>query len=103
MQSVNCSFLFLARLYECTGRAIALPPVLAAAVASAWTKCLSFMLKILYDGQGAVRRAIVYADRSCFFFDLRLHIDFCFMLKIWVNGRTFRSNSAVSYFFFSSQ
>ena len=39
---------FLACLYECTGRAIALPPASAFALvasASVWTKCLSFTLK----------------------------------------------------------
>ena len=36
------SFAFLARLYESTGRAIALPPALAAALALA--KCSSFYI-----------------------------------------------------------
>ena len=35
--------------------------------AAAWTKCLSFTLKFLCDGQGAVRRAILYHDRSCLY------------------------------------
>ena len=46
-------------LNECTGRAIALPPASALAAASTWTKCLSFTLKFLYDGQGVVGRAIL--------------------------------------------
>ena len=37
--------LFLARLYEYTGRAIALPPASALVVAVVWTVWLSFMLK----------------------------------------------------------
>ena len=59
-------FSFLGCLYECTGRAIALPPAsaLALALAAAWTKNYSFTLKFLCDGQGAVRGAILYADRS---------------------------------------
>ena len=36
---------FLARLYERTGKAIALPPASALTLAAAWTKCLSFTLK----------------------------------------------------------
>ena len=54
-------------LYQYTVRTIALPPVLALALAAAvtWTKCLSFTLKFQCDGQGAMRRPILYADRSC--------------------------------------
>ena len=40
-------------------RAIVLPPASALALASALVKCLSFTLKFLCDGQGAVRRAIL--------------------------------------------
>ena len=40
---------FLARLYECTGRAIALPLALALAVASALRKMLKFYIKVLMD------------------------------------------------------
>ena len=39
---------------------------LVGAVAAAWTKCLSFTLKFLCDWQSAVRRAILYTDRSCY-------------------------------------
>ena len=46
-------FQFLADLYECTGRAIALPPGFGASVGM--NKMLSLMLKFLCDGQGAVR------------------------------------------------
>ena len=56
------SSVFLAHLYACTGRAIALRLALAAV---AWTKRLRFTWKFLCDGQGAVRPAILYADRSC--------------------------------------
>ena len=38
------SFEFLVRLYESTGRAIALPPASAAALALALAKCLGFYI-----------------------------------------------------------
>ena len=47
-------FLFLAHLYKCTGRAIALAQA-SALVVSVWTKYYSLMLKFLCDGPGAVR------------------------------------------------
>ena len=40
---------FLAHLYVSTGRAIALPPALALAAASALTKMLNFYIKVLMD------------------------------------------------------
>ena len=50
------------------GRAVALPPALALAVLD---KMLKFYVKFLCDGQGTVRRAILYADKSCSTFFLR--------------------------------
>ena len=50
-------------LYKCTGRFIALP----LAAAAGFPNYLSFTLSFLCDGQGAVRQAIVYADRSFLF------------------------------------
>ena len=43
------------------GRAIVLTQVsaLASAAAVALAKCLSFYIKVFYDGQGTVRRAIL--------------------------------------------
>ena len=39
---------------------------------SVLAKHVSFKLKFLFDGQGAVRRAILYADRSFFYSCTRL-------------------------------
>ena len=47
----------LAHLYECTGRAIALPPASAMSVG---TKCLSFTLKFL-----KVMGKVLSGERSC--------------------------------------
>ena len=42
----HCSVTFLARLYESTGRAIAVTPVLVSASASALLKMLKFLVKV---------------------------------------------------------
>ena len=69
----HSKYLFLARLYGCTGRAIALPQTFSAA-AALWTKCLSFTLKFLCDGQGALRRTILYVDRPCCVTSVIFHV-----------------------------
>ena len=65
---------FVARLYECTGRAIALPLAFAAA---AWTKCQSFTLKVFkvmgkalsgeqsYTRTGLVDFGTLHTDIGC--------------------------------------
>ena len=53
---------FLTCQLECTGRVIALPR--GVGIGGSISKILSFMLKFLCDGQGPVRQAILYMDRS---------------------------------------
>ena len=56
------SIKFLACLYKCKRRAIALPLVLVGCISiSKMVKCLRF----LCDGQGADRQAIMSGERSC--------------------------------------
>ena len=60
-----CEQILLAGLYECKGRAVALPLVstwVAAMAAAGWTKCLSFLFKFLCDGQSACQQANLYVN-----------------------------------------
>ena len=71
---VSClqKFEYLTFLYKCTGRSFALPHGIGCSIGIGCGVSVSKILKfyekvLLYDGQGTVRRAVLYIDRSCLF------------------------------------